>query len=338
MRRVYLSLLLPLMPWWLLDGEAADEPFPEQYSLEAAARFLDTAAQGWQQEKRCFACHTDYPYLIARPAVPRGLATHDRIRSILEKRVENPWVEKPGPYRNSESVMVAAVLAHNDAATTGKLHPLTRKALDRMWTLQSEDGGWIWQKGNKPPSGVDDYYGATMAAIAAGVAPGGYAETPAAQVGLARVRSYFRNNPPPMLHNRAMLLWAASYVDGILSDDERQKTIEDLFALQKADGGWGVATLGEWERCDGKEQDKDSSDGYGTGFVIYALRRANVAADDPRIREGIQWLKTHQRASGDWFTRSPYKDGRHLITNTGTAYAILALTACGERLSPSSGQ
>jgi len=27
--------------------------------------------------------------------------------------------------------------------------------------------------------------------------------------------------------------------------------------------------LGDWKRSDGKEQDKDSSDGYGTGFVIY---------------------------------------------------------------------
>ena len=69
--------------------------------------------------------------------------------------------------------MIAAVLAHNDAATTGKLHPLTHKALDRMWTVQREDGGW------------------------------------------------------------------------------------------------GLATLGGWKRSDGKEQDKDSSGGYGTGFVIY---------------------------------------------------------------------
>ena len=37
--------------------------------------------------------------------------------------------------RNAAAVMTAAVLSHNDAATTGELHLLTRKALDRMWTL-----------------------------------------------------------------------------------------------------------------------------------------------------------------------------------------------------------
>jgi len=55
-----------------------------------------------------------------------------------------------------------------------------------------------------------------------------------------------------------------------------------------------------------------------------------VPAEDPRIRKGIAWLKTHQRASGRWFTRSMKKDNRHFITHSGTAYAILALVACGE--------
>ena len=34
---------------------------------------------------------------------------------------------------------------------------------------------------------------------------------------------------------------------------------------------WALATLGDWKRSDGKQQDRETSDGYGTGFVIYAL-------------------------------------------------------------------
>jgi len=307
-----------------------DEPFRREYSLKAAAQYLDAAAQAWQQEKRCFACHTDYPYLLARPAVPRGLAAHDKIRSTLEGRVNEPWAKKPGPYQNSESVMVAAVLACNDAATTGELHPLTRKALDRMWTVQGDDGGWTWQKGNRPPSGVDDYYGTAMAAVAAGVAPDGYSETATAKKGLEGIRKYFQNNAPANMHNRAMLLWASTYIDGLMSPDQRRRVIEGLLAIQKSDGGWALATLGNWKRSDGNEQDYESSDGYGTGFVIYVLRRAGVIAGDPRIQKGVAWLKTHQRASGRWFTRSPNTDRMHYISNAGTAYAILALEACGE--------
>lgn len=120
-------------------------------------------------------------------------------------------------------------------------------------------------------------------------------------------------------------------VEGMMTKGERKEIIKGLFALQKPDGGWNLATLGtNWKRSDGTPQDYETSDGYGTGFVIYTLRTAGVPSDDPRIQKGIQWLKTHQRANGRWFTRSMDKDNRQFITHSGTAYAILALAACGE--------
>jgi len=304
-----------------------DEPFIEAFSLEAAVRFLDSAALTWQKERRCFACHSNYAFLLARPAISHEVLAHQQIRAALEHLAENPRRVK---YWVTEAVMVASVLACNDASTTGKLHPATRKALDRIWTAQREDGGWTWLDDNEPPSEIDDHYGVTMAAIGVGVAPDNYSETPAAQVGLEKIRSYFRNNPPANMHHRAMKMLASLHVDGIMTEAERRDVIDDLFALQKPDGGWGLATLGNWQRSDGTSQDMKTSDGYGTGFVIYVLRQGGVPADDPRIQKGIGWLKTHQRASGRWFTRSMDKDSRHYITHSGTAYAILALAACGE--------
>jgi hypothetical protein len=35
-----------------------------------------------------------------------------------------------------------------------------------------------------------------------------------------------------------------------------------------------------WERSDGKQQDLATSDGYGTGFVVFVLRQATVAKDN----------------------------------------------------------
>ena len=58
--------------------------------------------------------------------------------------------------------MTASMLAGNDAQMTGKLHPLTRQ-LDRIWTVQREDGGFDWYKVcHWPPYEDDDYFGATM--------------------------------------------------------------------------------------------------------------------------------------------------------------------------------
>jgi len=304
-----------------------DEPVRGEFSLDAAVRFLDVAALNWQKDRKCFACHTDYALLFTRPLVSWKTPVHEAIRSKLEYLAEHPRDVK---YRVTEAVMVASVLAQNDALTTGKLHPTTRKALDRVWSMQRDDGGFDWMKYNQPPSEIDDHYGVTMAAMGVGVAPDDYAETPAARAGLDKIREYLRNNPPVNLHQRAMLLLASLHVAGIMTEAERRQVVQDVFALQKVDGGWALAALGNWERSDGKRQDTQSSDGYGTGFAVYVLRRAGIPADEPRIQRGIGWLRSHQRLSGRWFTRSLWKDQKHYLTHAGTAYAIAALAACGE--------
>jgi squalene-hopene/tetraprenyl-beta-curcumene cyclase len=116
-----------------------------------------------------------------------------------------------------------------------------------------------------------------------------------------------------------------------MTQAEQQACIGELLSVQHADGGWGLASLGNWKRADGKPQDPDTSDGYGTGFVAYVLRRAGLPADHPRIAAAVKWLKRNQRLSGRWFTRSLNKDNKHFITHAGTAYAVMALAECGVR-------
>jgi squalene-hopene/tetraprenyl-beta-curcumene cyclase len=304
-----------------------DEPLAAEFSRERAARFLDSAALDWQKSRDCFTCHTNYAYRLARPSISADVPAHAEVRDFAEKLVTERW-EAKGPRWDAEVVMSAAVLAFNDAATTGKLHPVTRKALERMWTRQRDDGGFEWINCGWPPMESDNHFGATMAAVGVGVAPEAYAQSDAAKAGMEKLRGYLRANPGPTLHHRAMVLWAASFVDGILTTDERNAVTSELFAKQHDDGGWGLATLGDWKRSDGLEQDTASSDGYGTGFVIYVLRRAGLPADDERLQKGITWLKKNQRASGRWFTRSLNKDSKHFITHAGTAFAVLALAAC----------
>ena len=303
-----------------------EKPAPE-FSSVAAARFLDTASLDWTKRRKCFTCHTNYTYLMARPALSHRVPAHDQVRDALEQLVEQRWEEK-GPRWDAEVVMSAAVLAWNDAATTGKLHSTTRKALDRMWTLQRKDGGFDWLKCNWPPMESDDHYGATMALIGVGVAPDDYAATPEARKGINKLRAYLNNNPPPTLHHAAMVLWASTHIDGIIDPDRRAATIKQLRSLQKAAGGWSLATLGDWKRADDTPQDTESSDGYATGFVVYVLRQAGVSADDPALKLGVAWLQANQRESGRWFTRSLNKDSKHYISHAGTAFAVLALDAC----------
>ncbi|MFH1922075.1 MAG: hypothetical protein ABIP48_19590 [Planctomycetota bacterium] len=138
------------------------EPVAEEFSLEKAAHFLDSVSLRWQKERECFSCHTDHGYLCARPGISSDAPAHRQVRALAERLVGDRWATE-GPRSHAEVVATAAALAFNDAATTGKLHPLTRQALDRMWTLQREDGAWNWPKCNWPPMESDEHYGVLSA-------------------------------------------------------------------------------------------------------------------------------------------------------------------------------
>lgn len=304
-----------------------DEPLANEFSLDNATRFLDQASLDWTKSRKCFTCHTNYSYLIARPTVSAEGTAHRQVREALEELVEKRW-ETNGPRWNAEVVMSAAVLAMNDAATSRKLHPTTSKALDKMWTLQRADGGFDWLKCDWPPMESDDDYGIAIAALAAHAAPDDYSKSAAAREGVQKLRDYLKNNPPPTLHHTAMLMWADSYGSELLTTAQKDAAKEELFALQKPDGGWSLATLGSWARGDGSEQDTNLSDGYGTGFVVFVLRQSGIAADDARLQKGVSWLKQHQRESGRWYSRSLHKDSKHFISHAGTAFAVMAIRAC----------
>jgi squalene-hopene/tetraprenyl-beta-curcumene cyclase len=301
-----------------------DEPKIKTFSLAKGVEFLDRAAVDWTRKRKCFSCHTNLAFLYARPMTSAKSPAHDEVRTALEKLVTDRWPAKK-PRWDAETVVSAAALAFNDAATTGKLHPTTKIALDRMWTVQRKDGGWNWINCGWPPMECDDQYGVALAALAIGVAPEEYVKTEPARQGLAKIREFLRTHPPKNAHQKAMLLWPASYLPELIASADRTAWVKELRELQRPDGGWSAAGLYPWKRDDDKEQTPDVSDGYGTAFTIFVLRRAGVAANDPALERGREWLRANQRESGRWFTRSLLKDNKHYLTHVGTAFAVMVL-------------
>ncbi len=75
--------------------------------------------------------------------------------------------------------------------------------------------------------------------------------------------------------------------------------------------------------------DDPPSDGYQTALAVVVLRDAGVSAKDARIQKAVQWLRTNQRESGRWWTKSLNTTSRfHYVSFSGTAYAALALSKC----------
>ena len=313
----------------------ADEPVRESFSAEGAARYLDRASLAWQKRRNCASCHTNMAYLMARPALRSVLKDSGEVRALFERYYLERWEKgKQSPKLAYNPVVVGTALAFHDAQTSGELADTTRQTLDMMWTTQRDDGGWAWAKCGWAPMEVDDHFGVTLAALAVGIAPGDYAESDAAKAGMEKVRRYLGNNRAHSLHHRIMLAWASLRVDGLMAEPERKEILEELLSKQLPDGGWATpAFLIDWEaykRKDDKPHDPHTADAYGTGLAMVVAREMGIPAGHERIQKGIAWLKSNQRQSGKWFTRSPAKDSRHYITNTGTAYAVLALQACGE--------
>jgi squalene-hopene/tetraprenyl-beta-curcumene cyclase len=304
-----------------------DEPLLKQFSMDKALSFLDNASLQWTAQRKCFTCHTNYAYLYVRPMIDAKVTAHKEIRQSLEDMVTDSWVLGK-PRWDAEVVATAAALAYNDSLTTKKLHPLTKLALNKMWTVQRKDGGISWLLCKWPPMENDDHYGVTLAALAVGVAPEGYRDTPQAKKGLDGLRTWLKANPPKNLHHQAMLLWVSTYLDGFLSKDEQAAVKKELLGKQLKDGGWSAASIYPWPRGDKNESTPDISDAYGTGFTIFVLRQAGVSANNHALTKGVVWLKSNQRESGRWYARSLFRDNKHFLSHAGSAFAVMAIQAC----------
>ncbi|MEO8076201.1 MAG: ankyrin repeat domain-containing protein [Acidobacteriota bacterium] len=105
----------------------------------------------------------------------------------------------------------------------------------------------------------------------------------------ARGRAFLEKSLPDDTQDRAFkllgLLWAGASAGGIGSEKAA------LFALQRADGGWGqLPTLG--------------SDAYATGEALYALHAAGVRPTAAAYRNGVEYLLRTQLPDGTWFVRT----------------------------------
>lgn len=340
-------------------------------SAKTAAAYLDGRLawwMGWPVAARdhgtfCISCHTVVPYAMGRPALRTALAeqapsvTERRLLDNVTRRVRmwkelEPFysdsergVPKTAESRGTESILNAVILVGYDAgydaggdSAGAKLSADTRLALDNMWGEQLKSGkakgAWSWlQFHNAPWEGDSQYYGATLAAIAVGTAPGGYRSAREIQDSLQLLREYLvreRDSQTPI--DRLMLLWASTKVSGLLTDAQRKSIIDEALGKQQADGGFSLSSfVGEWKRHDGTPLES-KSDGYATGVVTLVLQQAGVGLDQPRLKRGLTWLRLNQsKTDGRWFAYSLNKrrdlssDIGRFMSDAATAYAVLAL-------------
>jgi squalene-hopene/tetraprenyl-beta-curcumene cyclase len=349
----------------------------ESWNPKTAAAYLDQRERwwmGWENAARehgtfCISCHTAAPYALARPALRKALseqAPTEIERVLIENAAKRVRLWKDlaplygdkeyGPHkgvesRGTESVLLALVLASNDAQT-GKLSADTRTAFNNLWALQqttgTNQGAWLWQLFDLNPweGNISPYYGATIAAIAVGTAPENYRDAPEIQANLKLLREYLdREYSSQPLVNRLTLLWASAKLPGVLTPERKKSIIDDVLSRQQADGGWSLFPLartwkdwspstlaGKWKRADGSLQET-RSDGYATGLAVYVLQQSSVPRENSQIQRGREWLIRNQdQTEGFWLAyslnkrRDPASNVGRFMSDAATAYSVLALT------------
>ena len=342
-------------------------PIASSWDQKAAAAYLDRRQEWWMawptaqrdHDTFCVSCHTAVPYALSRAALHNGLAEQSpsaderRLLDNVTKRVRL-WKEVApfysdadrGAYktvesRGTESVLNALILATHDAQS-GQLSNDTRTAFDSMWAEQqttgARKGAWLWLRFNNEPWEADDsdFYGATLAAIAIGAAPANYRSAPEIQNNINQLREYLnREYAAQTPINRAVLLWAAAKMPGLIEPERKKAIISELLEKQQSDGGWSLSSLsGVWKRHDGTAQEV-KSDGYATGLATFALQQAGVSLENAQLKNGLAWLTANQdKSEGSWTSFSLNKNKEHhlspetalFMNDAATAYAVLALT------------
>jgi squalene-hopene/tetraprenyl-beta-curcumene cyclase len=355
---------------------------------KAAATYLDYR-EGWWAEWTgsardhgtfCVSCHTALPYALSRPALRVALAepglsvNERRLIDDVTRRVrlwrdvepyysDQGYDHKTAESRGTESVLNALILA-SYYAQSGQLSDDTRAAFDHMWALQQTTGesagSWPWLQFDQEPWEANDsaYYGAALAAMAVGMAPGNYASTPEIQGNLTRLREYLnRGSAAQSTINRVFLLWASTKLPGILSPEQQKAIIDEALGKQQRDGGWRLASISwkwngwslksfenMWIREDGTPME-GKSDGLATSLITLVLQEAGVPRDNPQLKHGLSWLMSNQDATEGFWPASSVNKRRHISSDTGrfmsdaaTAFAVLALTENQRTTNRTTGQ
>ncbi|MEC8556052.1 MAG: hypothetical protein VXZ82_13670 [Planctomycetota bacterium] len=336
---------------------SADEPRVNQFgvaSVEAAKRYLRDGALAWVRERGCVNCHTTGPYMTEVPGLNKWLGEpldeiHANFVSDIPKEIKaiNEVERKGHRYypRSYYTVWRSAGLAEWDKHVTGKLSDATRRSLEDLFERQSANGSFVTYGEVEVPHITTDFELTLQAARAVAAAPGWLESLDDQELlgKVGRMKDYLRKAEPKNDFDRVLLLQLSHYMPELVSVERRQEAINLLWNKQHFDGGWStrdMSKLDDWHYTISSkvrklveglpDADQPESDAYMTAFAIVLLRQGGVSSTDPRIQQGIAWLKCEQRESGRWWMHSLYRGNYHFTTYLATCQALKALALCEE--------
>jgi hypothetical protein len=282
-------------------GTVAVMPQQVRTSIDRAIGYLQRESATWLKTRKCAACHhAPLPLWALSEADRQGYATDKKfvaetLDSILgspEKLISSKLFNDPadppdtrpigkGVRTGAAFMAVAARSFHAlDEGQKQSLQLIVKDILEK----QRDDGSWEFFL-SRPPINENATTDVAWIIMALGVETDLKAPEPQ-RAAIARATAWLEGKTPETHQDKVFKVLLAARGGHV--GEKTQKTIDEIFGLQRPDGGWSQ-TVPELK-----------SDAFATGQTLYVLSRAGYQADRPEIMRAFDFLVATQAEDGSW--------------------------------------
>jgi hypothetical protein len=275
-----------------------------QQTVDRAIGYLQTECDTWLSKRQCAACHhVPMPMWALGEAERQGYtidkkflteATESLLGSrenLLASRIFPNPADKPDPRPSGRGLNMGLPFLAVAAQSLSSLNEGQKQSLklivEEILKKQQPDGSWeFFGTLRRPP--INETQTTDAAWIIMAIEGETGPDAPEAQrSALLKAIAWLDTAKLSGIHQDKAL----KVLMGVRSGKPRetlQPTIDELLALQRADGGWSQ-TVPELK-----------SDAYATGQTLYVLSLAGYTAERPEIKRAIDFLVATQQPDGTW--------------------------------------
>jgi hypothetical protein len=275
-----------------------------QQTVDRAIAYLQTESADWLNTRGCAACHhAGMPFWALSVAEQQGYAIDkkylaDKIESLLgskdkllsSKIFPNP-ADPPDPRPQGRGLNMGLPFLAVAARSLPSLSEGQKQSLqliaEEIVNKQQADGSWeFFPTLRRPPINESQTTDAAWIIMALEAETGPDASE-AQRAALQKAISWLDAAKPADLHQDKALKVLLGARAG-KPRETMQTTIDELLALQRADGGWSQTVP------------EPKSDAFATGQTLYVLSLAGYTAERPEIKRAIDFLVATQLPNGSW--------------------------------------